>query len=855
MASEPDTGISAPLDAVLITAELARRATHAPDFAAENRALAALATEMANQPHRVLQKLAELVIELCDADSAGVSILEAGGAGEAFRWHATAGAFADSLGTILPRDASPCGLVLERGATLLLDRPERCFPALRGAGPPIHEALLAPWTAGPQAVGTVWANRHRPARPLDAEDARLLQSLATQASAAHRMVAALAGAQENRRELEQRVAERTRLLTEANAQLRHEVDQRRQAESALLETQAQLRAALSVETVGVLFLKLSGTLVDANPAFERMSGYRRDELLALPDWHSLTPPEFLEITAKAARELEETGRTAPFEKQMLRKDGSRFWGLCAPARVVDSGIESLCVEFILDIGAAKGAEAGLRESEARFRALADASPALIWQIDAEGKTVYFNQRYLEVVGLAPEQLLGHGWQAVLHPDDLHPYLETVEGALRRQARYQRRVRIRVKDSGWHPFDAHGAPWFGADGHFRGHVGICIDISATVQTEEALRDADRRKDEFLATLAHELRNPLAPISNAVHLLRHPEGRRASDRIVEMIERQVRQMVRLVNDLMDVSRITRGKIGLSKAPVALADILASAIETSQPAIDGARHAFSVSLPTQALTLQADKVRLTQVFANLLNNAAKYTDRGGRIWLDARRDGDMAVITVRDTGIGIDPAALPHVFEMFAQAHAPSDRHQGGLGIGLTMVRQLVELHGGTVEAHSAGPGQGSEFVVRLPLRGDGAGAAQAVEGATGCAVLNGCRVLVVDDNRDAADSLRLLLELKGAAVEVRYDGPAALAALDAMADTPPDAVVLDIGMPEMDGYAVAQRVRANPRFAAVKIIALTGWGQQADRVRSKSSGIDHHLTKPVDWKVLEGLLAGR
>ena len=589
----------------------------------------------------------------------------------------------------------------------------------------------------------------------------------------------------------------------------------------------------------MLFFKLSGAIVDVNPAFERMTGYSRDELRAFADWHVLTPSEFAGVTSQAAGALRNLGHTPPYEKQMQRKDGSRFWGLFAPTRVADAGAESLCVEFILDISLAKRAEAGLRESEARFRALADASPALIWQVDAEGRAVYFNQRYLEVVGLSPERLLGQGWHVVLHPDDRPAYLDTVTDALRRQARYQRRVRIRIKDNGWHPFDAHGAPWFGAEGRFRGHVGICIDISATVQTEAALRDADRRKDEFLATLAHELRNALAPISNTVHLLRHPEGRRASDHIVEMIDRQVRQMVRLVNDLMDVSRITRGKIGLSKAPVALADILASAIETRQPAIDGAHHTFTVSLPAEPLMLQADKVRLTQVFANLLNNAAKYTDRGGRIWLDALRDGDMAVVKVRDTGIGIDAAALPHVFEMFTQAHAPSDRHQGGLGIGLTMVRQLVELHGGTVEAIA-------------PVR------ARAANSSCACRCVRtaplGCRVLVVDDNRDAADSLRLLLELKGATVEVRYDGPAALAALDGMASAPPHAVVLDIGMPEMDGYEVARRIRADPRFAGMKIIALTGWGQLVDRVRSRTSGIDHHLTKPVDWKTLENLLAG-
>jgi len=850
MVKESDSGTG--LDAVLITGELARRPARAPDLAAENRALAALALEMAGQPQRVLHKLAELIIELCRADSAGVSILEAG---DGFRWHATAGAMADSLGAVMPRDASPCGIVVERRTVLLFDRPARCFPALAGNGPVIQEALLAPWNVDGDAVGTVWAIAHGSERHFDSEDARLLQSLATHASAAWRTVTALDAAHDHKRELEERVAERTRLLTDANERLQHEVDQRRSIEAALLETQAQLQAALSIETVGVLYMKLSGAIVDANPAFERLSGYSRAELLALPDWRSLTPPEFADVKENATRELQAQGRTAPYETQLLRSDGSRCWGLFALTRVASSGAESLCVAFIVDISTAKRTEADLRESEARFRALADASPALIWQVDDAGRAVYFNQRYLDVVGLLQEQLLGHGWHAVLHPDDLHAYLATVQDALRKHAPWQRRVRIRVRDDGWHPFDAHGAPWFGADGHFRGHVGVCIDISATVQTEDALKDADRRKDEFLATLAHELRNPLAPISNAVHLLRHPEGRRSADRMVEMIERQVRQMVRLVNDLMDVSRITRGKISLNKAPVALAEILASATETSQPAIDNARHTFTVSLPAEPLMLQADKVRLTQVFANLLNNAAKYTDSGGRIWLGAHRDGDTAVVRVRDNGTGIDAAALPHVFEMFAQAHAPSDRHQGGLGIGLTMVRKLVELHGGTVQASSAGSGQGSEFVVRLPLRSGGAAGFDPHDTAPRAAALAGRRVLVVDDNRDAADSLCLLLRAAGAAVEVRYDGPAALAALDAMAALPFDALVLDIGMPGMDGYAVAQQVRQDARFAGMKIIALTGWGQQVDRARSHTNGIDHHLTKPVDWKLLENLLAAQ
>jgi PAS domain S-box-containing protein len=498
------------------------------------------------------------------------------------------------------------------------------------------------------------------------------------------------------------------------------------------------------------------------------------------------------------------------------------------------------------------AETALRESEARFRALADASPALIWQIDAGGNALYLNQRFVEVTGLSRAQLLDMGWHAVLHPDDREDYLSAMGEALATRSTLQKRVRARVTDGSWHWFETHAAPWFAADGAYRGHVGISIDITEAVLAEQSLRDADRRKDEFLATLAHELRNPLAPISNAVHLLRHPEGRRRADKIIEMVGRQVRQIVRLVDDLMEVSRITRGKIELDKAPVALAEIINAALETSHPAIEQARHQLEVALPGEALMVNGDKVRLTQVFTNLLNNAAKYTDRGGHIVLSARREGECAVVSVRDNGAGITQEQLPHVFEMFVQAHRTSNRGQGGLGIGLTMVRNLVEMHGGRVDAYSAGPGQGSEFTVRLPLVATAAGYAGPGRRATGAdAPLAGKRVLIVDDNRDAADSLCLLLASKGADAKAVYDGRAGLATVEAVK---PHAVVLDIGMPGMDGHEVARRIRADQRFAATRIIALTGWGQMADRASSRTSGFDHHLTKPVDLGVLEALLAG-
>jgi len=387
----------------------------------------------------------------------------------------------------------------------------------------------------------------------------------------------------------------------------------------------------------------------------------------------------------------------------------------------------------------------------------------------------------------------------------------------------------------------------------------------VRAEAAVRDADRRKDEFLAVLAHELRNPLAPISNAVQMLRCASGKRKADRLMEMAHRQVRQITRLVDDLMDISRITRGKITLARQPVPLADIIASAIETSRPMIDRANHAFSLRLPSDPLVLDADKVRLTQVFSNLLNNAAKYTDPHGRITLTARIEapldaraggagGDWVAVTVRDTGIGIPPEKLGQVFDMFAQVEAAGSHSQGGLGIGLAMVRSLVQMHGGTVEAHSDGPGRGSEFTVRVPLAQPGANPGAAHEGGAGkgrsrSARLAGRRVLVVDDNRDAADSLCMLLGAHGARASCVYGGADALDMLDKLR---PHSLVLDIGMPGMDGYQVARTLRADSRYAGLQVIALTGWGQEADRRRSRESGIDYHLTKPVDLAALEQLL---
>jgi PAS domain S-box-containing protein len=371
--------------------------------------------------------------------------------------------------------------------------------------------------------------------------------------------------------------------------------------------------------------------------------------------------------------------------------------------------------------------------------------------------------------------------------------------------------------------------------------------------QALQEADRRKDEFIALLGHELRNPLAPITNALQVLKLPGVDAAiAERVRNVMERQVEHLVRLVDDLLDVSRIMRGKVELRREPVELATVVARAVETVQPVIDAMRHELTLSLAPEPLRVEGDVVRLSQVVANLLNNAAKYTDARGKISLALAREGTEAVVRVRDTGVGIGPDMLPRIFDMFFQAERRTSSSQGGLGIGLSLVRGLVEMHGGCVAAYSAGPGTGSEFVVRLPLLVQRIydSAAGGSEVRPGSANLPKNRVLVVDDNVDAADSFAVLLRLQGQEVSVAYDGASALAQAQT---NPPSIAFLDLHMPAMDGYELARRLRAvSPPNQAVVLVALTGLGQPEDRQRSTEAGFDCHLVKPVDANAVRQLL---
>lgn len=391
------------------------------------------------------------------------------------------------------------------------------------------------------------------------------------------------------------------------------------------------------------------------------------------------------------------------------------------------------------------------------------------------------------------------------------------------------------------------PLYDARGEACGCVSVCVDMTERKLVEDVLREGDRRKDEFLATLSHELRNPLAPIRNALEVLRlsgHDPARQ--DQAYAVMQRQLQQLVRLTDDLLDVSRIIRNRIDLRREQIDLRTVLQSAIETTQPMIDAAEHTLTLELPAEPLWLDADFTRLAQAFANLLDNAAKYTDRGGHIEVGATVDRGNAVVTVRDNGIGISPAALPHIFDMFLQLDISLDRARGGLGIGLTLARRLIELHGGTIEVSSEGSGQGSAFAVSLPMA-VGAVDHRRVAAETRPAVR--CRILVAEDIPDAAEMLRMMLDLMGHEVRVATDGVQAVAIAR---EFEPELALLDIGMPRMDGYQAAREIRAI-LGNRVLLVALTGWGQDDDQRRAREAGFDHHLTKPAEPAMLEELIA--
>jgi PAS domain S-box-containing protein len=632
-----------------------------------------------------------------------------------------------------------------------------------------------------------------------------------------------------------------------------DITERRRTTEALRDSEERFRQlAENINAVFWMTDPQKDRILYVSPAYETVWGRPRSSLYEQPlSFLDAVHPDDRERVLTWSLEPQARGETTDVEYRVVRPDGSIRWmrDRGFPVRG-PSGEVYRMAGIAEDITERKQAEASLYESEQRLRAILDNWPSVIFVKDLEGRYLLANRACEGYSGEPPERMLGktdydyfpreiaERYRAddlnVLHTGTAVRYEES--GALRGEGRASLTVKFPLCDAAGRPYAV---------------CGIATDITDLKRAEQALKEADRRKDEFLAMLAHELRNPLAPIRNAVQVMNLLAGGEPNlQRAREMIERQVKHLARLVDDLLDVSRITRGKINIRKEPVELASVIARAAETSRPLLETRRQALAVTLLPEPVLVEGDATRLAQVFANLLNNAAKYTNEGGRVTVTVERAGGEVVVRVRDTGIGIPAELLPRVFDLFTQGDRSLARSEGGLGIGLTLVRRLVEMHGGRVEAFSDGPGKGSEFVVRLPIlerrRGRRTGLAEAEAARPQTAAR---RILVVDDNQDAAESLALLLRAEGHEVRTAPDGATAL---DLVPAYQPEVVLLDIGLPKMDGYEVARRLRAREGGRCGLLVALTGYGQEEDRRRATEAGFDAHLVKPADLGVLHELL---
>jgi PAS domain S-box-containing protein len=638
----------------------------------------------------------------------------------------------------------------------------------------------------------------------------------------------------------------------------------REAERKAREQLALLRVTLSSIGDGVIATDPQGRVTFINPVAQALTGWSEEEATGKPvdDVFRIVS----DTTGKPAenpvgRVIREGVTVALADHTVLiARDGTRrpIDDTAAPIRDAEQVFLGVVLIF-RDVSQRRLAEKAVRESEERFRAVFDNTLAVIYLLDTESRFLLVNRRFQTLFHVSNEQIAGKPLEEVFPKACADAYRENNRKVLAARTAMEfeefapdggePRVYVSVKVP---LLDALGTPY--------AICGVSTDITEHKRLAEILRqraeelgEEGRRKDEFLAMLAHELRNPLAPIRNAVQIIRLAGSQSpAVEQAGEMVERQVQYMTRLVDDLLDVSRVSRGKVQLRKEQVSLATIIVRAIENARPLIDARQHELILALPPRPVRLEGDPTRLVQILGNLLTNAAKYTDTGGQIWLTAEREDDWAVLLVRDSGIGIRPDLLPRIFDLFVQAERGPDRAEGGLGIGLTLVRSLVEMHGGTVTVTSEGPGRGSEFVVRLP-------ALPEVAPTPGRAAPGPVRhipptpqrrVMIVDDNVDSAVSLAMLLQLQRHEVNVVHDGREALVAVRRHR---PEIVFIDIGLPGMDGHEVARRLRQEHGRENLLLIAMTGYGQDEYRRRSQDAGFDAHMVKPVDLNEVQSFLA--
>ena len=632
------------------------------------------------------------------------------------------------------------------------------------------------------------------------------------------------------------------------------------SERESVSSQERLRLFMEcAKDYAIVMLDPDGRVTEWDAGAEGVFGYPEQEAVGQP-FTLFFPPEERDRPQDGLRKAAADGRSED-ERWHVRKDGTRFWAdsITTALRDEDKNLVGF-VKVVLDRTARKEMEDHLRRVEERFRLfMENVKEYAVFMLDLEGRVVDWN--------------LGRGTRPRLQRRDPG---DAVLGLLSAGRLRQGRAGARAAGRGRHR-PGQRRPLARAEGR---HLLLALGITTAMRDEngslkgftkvlrdsterkhfeeelqkrnEALEEADRRKDEFLAVLAHELRNPLAPMFNALSILEQGNLPAETARHTRLlIDRQVRQLTRLVDDLLDVCRITRGKIQLRKKPVELKVVLDNAVQACRPLLTSHKHELTMSLPPDPIWLDADQTRMEQVVVNMLNNSAKYSQDGGRITIEAGREREEVVLRIRDTGMGIAPELLPHIFELFTQADRTLDRSQGGLGIGLTLVRKLVELHDGRVEAYSEGVGKGSEFVVRVPvLKELPRSAAPESTLQAPRPSENALRVLIVEDEADSAEALEMILTMMGHQVQTAHSG---MAALQAAKDHRPDVILLDIGLPGLNGYQVAERLRETPdAMKHVVLVAMTGYGQPEDRQRAVRAGFDYHMVKPVDPRQLEQLL---
>ena len=637
-----------------------------------------------------------------------------------------------------------------------------------------------------------------------------------------------------------------------------DVSERRRQEVSVQSSEVRYRRLFESARDGILILDaISLKIVDSNPFMTELLGYSHDDFSGKELWEiGLFKDE--QASRANFRELQEKGYIR-YENLPLQSVTGKEVEVEFVSNIYLAGDHDVIQCNIRDISERRSLERELKDHESRFRTLVEqVKDYAIFMTDPQRRATSWNEGVQQIFGFGEDEWIGR---------DIVPLIftpEAIEKGLAQKEFIDAEANGRAGDDRW-MLKKDGDRFFalGILTALRDERGGLLGFTKVVrdQTErkrlednlqlhaEQLRDLHRRKDEFLAMLGHELRNPLAPISNAVQLLHmHKDEDQILHQARTIIERQVRQMSRLVDDLLEVTRITSGRVQVRPELLQVGNIVERAVESASPLMDQRRHELTVSLSPDPIWLNADPTRMEQIVVNLLINAAKYTENGGHVWLSAQQDGDECVLKVRDTGVGILPELLPRIFDLFTQGERSLDRSEGGLGIGLALVQKLVELHHGRVEAHSS-LGKGSEFIVRLPVAMIPVPTFSTAKELAVSPQLS-LRVLVVDDNVDAADSLATLLITSGHAVRTAYAGPTALEVTD---DHHPDVILLDIGLPGFSGYEVAKRLRQQPNFSNVVLIAMTGYGQESDRSRSIESGFDHHLVKPVPYEQVLQILA--